>query len=137
MDPCTCSAAERARDLSTFGQSVDIYVKQHQLLASIQTGSPFLVHLSELFFPAVVCCLWTTDIWSDPDLHYSDVPDVVALCLVQQLVPEDLHGAGAVTDEAGLHTQNQALDLAQSAGSENSKFWQYWDINNSRLGQRV
>lgn len=37
----------------------------------------------------------------------------MALCLVQQLVPEDLHGAGAVTDEAGLHTQNQALDLAQ------------------------
>lgn len=42
MDPCTCSAAERARDLSTPGQSVDIYVKQRQLLASIQTGSPFL-----------------------------------------------------------------------------------------------
>lgn len=30
----------------------------------------FPVHLSELFLPAVVCCLWTTDIWSDPDLHY-------------------------------------------------------------------
>lgn len=114
---------------------MDIYVKQRQLLASIPTGSPFLVYLSELLFPAVVCCLWTTDIWSDSDLHYSDVTDVVALCLVQQLVPEDLHGPGAITDEAGLHSQNQALDMAQSAGSENSKLWQYWDINNSRLRQ--
>lgn len=44
---------------------------------------------------------------------FSDVTDVVALCLVQQLVPEDLHGPGAITDEAGLHSQNQALDMAQ------------------------
>ena len=44
----------------------------------------------------------------------SDVPDAVALCPVQQPVPKAVPGPGATADEAGLHPEDQALDLEKS-----------------------
>lgn len=63
----------------------------------------------------------------------------MALCLVQQLVPEDLHGAGAVTDEAGLHTQNQALDLAQLVliSEEKELFLEYYEVIKYGQGDQI
>lgn len=63
----------------------------------------------------------------------------MALCLVQQLVPEDLHGAGAGTDEAGLHTQNQALDLAQLVliSEEKELFLEYYEVIKYGQGDQI